>query len=683
MQFVFQPFLWALAALAVPIIIHLFYFRRFKKVYFTNVRFLREVRDETNSARKLKNFLVLLMRCLAMAMLVLAFAQPFIPAKGAVQRGQKSVSVYVDNSFSMRAESKEATLLDVAKIRAKEIVQAYAPDDRFQVLTNDFEGRHQRLVGRDDALELIEQIAISPTTRSISKVLQRQKQALNTGAAEHEIAYLLSDFQENTSDPEGFRDTTLELNLVPMTAVQERNISIDTLWFENPVKILNQPAKLVVQVSNRSDEPAEEVRMSIHYDGQTKPVGELNINARGTVTDTVSFNILKAGFQEGMLSISDFPIEFDNNYYFSFEVSRSINVLEINGGTPSVSIKNSFAGAPYFKLDNNSPQSINYSDFGKYRLIILHEVKDISSGLASELKGFMSNGGNVLIFPSENGNLESYSRFLQSIEAGNLGALDRTKRQVASINTEAAVFSDVFLNKKANLRLPNTEANFKMASGRGEPILTYRDGTPMMAKYTHGEGAAFFCASPLDVKLNDLSRNGEIFVPMLFNLAISGTKAQKAAYTIGKDALLEAKHAIRASGETIYKLKGFSMEGQREGSVEEFIPEQRILGAKVQLTPQEQISSAGWYRLFLQQDSTLANYAFNYDRRESDLRYADMARIAEELPSNFNLLDSNEETNFTNYVETRNQGIVLWRWCLLFSLLFLALEALLLRFWRV
>ncbi len=77
MQFIFPAFLAALAVIAIPVIIHLFYFRRFKRVYFTNVRFLKEVK-KTSNRRKLRNLLVLLMRCLAIAAMVLAFNSPFL-----------------------------------------------------------------------------------------------------------------------------------------------------------------------------------------------------------------------------------------------------------------------------------------------------------------------------------------------------------------------------------------------------------------------------------------------------------------------------------------------------------------------------------------------------------------------------------------------------------------------------
>ena len=120
------------------IIIHLFNFRRFKKVPFTNVVFLRELKEETSSRSRLRHLLVLLTRLLAVAFLVLAFAQPYIPSEKQTQRaGIQTVSVFIDNSFSMEAQSREGSRLDIARNRARDIAMSYRPSDRFQVLTND------------------------------------------------------------------------------------------------------------------------------------------------------------------------------------------------------------------------------------------------------------------------------------------------------------------------------------------------------------------------------------------------------------------------------------------------------------------------------------------------------------------------------------------------------------------
>src|SRR5690606_30777897 len=103
MSFVYPAFLFAAALVAIPIIVHLFNFRRYKTVYFTNVRFLKEVKEETTSRSKLKHLLVLIARCLAVLFLVFAFAQPFIPVNKTDQPkdGNRGISIYIDNSFSM------------------------------------------------------------------------------------------------------------------------------------------------------------------------------------------------------------------------------------------------------------------------------------------------------------------------------------------------------------------------------------------------------------------------------------------------------------------------------------------------------------------------------------------------------------------------------------------------------
>ena len=154
MHFIYPQLLWALGLLVIPIIIHLFYFRRFKKVYFSNIRFLQEIKQETSSRNKIKNLLILLMRLLAIACLIFAFAQPFIASNSKAKSGTKGVSIYVDNSFSMSAESDDESILQLAKKKAIQISEACGETDKIQVFTSDFEGQHQRFVSQEEIDEL-------------------------------------------------------------------------------------------------------------------------------------------------------------------------------------------------------------------------------------------------------------------------------------------------------------------------------------------------------------------------------------------------------------------------------------------------------------------------------------------------------------------------------------------------
>ena len=108
MRFLAPGFLFALLAIAIPIIIHLFNFRKFKKVYFSNVRFLKLVQIQTSSRQHLKDRLILASRILALTFLVFAFARPYIPnpdQKNAYQ--EQVVSIFIDNSYSMETLNKE------------------------------------------------------------------------------------------------------------------------------------------------------------------------------------------------------------------------------------------------------------------------------------------------------------------------------------------------------------------------------------------------------------------------------------------------------------------------------------------------------------------------------------------------------------------------------------------------
>ena len=676
MQFLYPTFLLALAALAIPIILHLFYFRRFKKVYFTNIRFLREVKEETSARSKLRNLLVLLMRLLAITFLVLTFAQPFIPQDVEVKKGQKAVSVFVDNSFSMSALSQDVPLLEKAKQRAREIIQAYAIDDEFQILTNDFEGRHQRLVSQEDALNLIDEINISPSVREISKVLTRQKQTLNTSTSDNQVTYIVSDFQRNITDIEQYPDTLVEVNLVPLQSVQERNISIDSAWFDAPVQMINQTNALVVQIRNLSTEAADNVRLSIRYGGQNKPVGTLSIPPLAVATDTVNITIQETGWHEAILEITDYPIQFDDKYFFTFNVAEQINVLVINEDAPNRYLNAAFSGLSYFKITNLLSQNLDYSQFSNFQLIVVNDLMNISSGLAFELNQYVDNGGNLLVFPGRNGNPAAYNSFLASFPANEIGQFEVLERNVGDINTDEFIFNDVFENQNANLRLPVTQGNFKMSNygnRREERLLIYRDGTSFLSKYRIGQGHLYLSSAPLSEDFNDLVRNGEIFIPMVYKMAISSGRYRNIAYTIGKDDVISADHKGNGA-ELVFKLKG---------QQEEFIPQQRIVGSKVFLGINNQIKNAGFYDLFLSEGENLDKFAFNYNRKESILDYYNKEDLKTYVGENVNVIDTNESAILTAKIEERSQGIILWRWCLMLALLFLAIEILLLRFWKV
>ena len=672
MQFLYPTFLWALAAIAIPIIIHLFYFRRFKKVYFTNVKYLQEIKEETSSRNKIKNLLILLSRILTVAALVFAFAQPFIPQGDTVKKGNNAISVFIDNSFSMQATQEDVPLINIAKEKARQIINAYSEEDKFQILTHAFEGRHQRLVSKEDALSLVDEINITPSVRPLSKVVNRQKQAIGD-QEENEILYLISDFQSSINDLAAYTDTTAELNLLPLQAVQEKNVSLDSVWLESPVPMVNQNNKLLVRITNHSDEEAEGIRLSMLMDGQEKPEGIYTIPARTSITDTINMSLLKAGWHTAELKISDYPIQFDDKFYISVNVPEEINVLSINDGPQNRYLTALFKGLNSYNLTNQGQNKVDYSKIKDYDLVILNDLRDISSGLAAELDAFIVNGGNALVFPSANGSQSSYNTFLNNLGANNLQGLEKEKKTVSSINKDEFIFKDVYEYISRNITLPTTNTSWKITNYQSraqESILKYRDGSNYLVKYVRGNGHLYLCTSPLSSNYNDLAQNAEIFVPMLYKMAIATTKTQKISYTIGQDEIIEAENKI-SSGDLVYKING----------IEEFIPGQTNLGNKILLDVNDQVTKNGFYTLNLDKDK-IADLSFNFDRKESNMMVSSSDDLSALSESNaVNVLDGSLKADFSQYINQKDKGIVLWWWCLILALIFLAIETILLRVW--
>lgn len=129
MQFKYPELLWALFLLLIPVFIHLFQLRRFKKTPFTNVKLLQKVVSESRKSNTLKKWLLLFARLLAFASIIIAFSQPFLAKKTALQL--KETVIYLDNSFSMQAKSDQGTILANA---IQELIRAIPEGKNFNLL---------------------------------------------------------------------------------------------------------------------------------------------------------------------------------------------------------------------------------------------------------------------------------------------------------------------------------------------------------------------------------------------------------------------------------------------------------------------------------------------------------------------------------------------------------------------
>ncbi|MBK7440935.1 MAG: BatA domain-containing protein [Chitinophagales bacterium] len=676
MQFVYPAFLFGLAALAIPVIIHLFNFRRFKTVYFTNVRFLKNIQEETATKSKLKHLFILLSRLLAIAFLVFAFAQPFIPSnQSAKTTAHRAVSIYIDNSFSMEAVNNDEQLLNIAKRKAEEIVQGYTVDDKFQLLTNDMEAKHQRLVSKDEMLQMIAQVQRTPEVRNMDEIFKRQKDILNReDAGTQKLIYSLSDFQKNAGGFEN--DTTFNINLVPLKSNEQRNLTVDSVWFATPVQILNQPLQLCYTISNYGSEEITNAPVSLKLNEQIKSIADITVGAYSKITDTMSFTLTEPGWYNGELSVKDYPVTFDDVLYFTFKPVSQIPVITINGNAENPFLKSLIGKNNFFATTNNAVTQIDFNALDKFDLIILNEVKSISGGLSAALNQQLERGCNIIIFPAIDMDLNSVNAFLQSNSVGTYGNLQKRNRNVIAINTKNPVFTDVFEKIPKNLSLPYAAQSFEInayAQTIEEMVMEFGDHRPMVAGYPVKQGTIYLSAVPLDREITDLPVQASLFAPMMYKIAVSTQKEASLYATIGDTKWLELP-GINLSGDATLKVKSAD---------NEFIPEIRKTGNRTAVNLSAYTNTAGTYAIETAGNAipqTGQTLALNYDRSESDLSFESEESLKTLYNAkNITILD-NTGRNFANVVTQMSIGTPLWKFCIIFVLIFLAAEILLIRF---
>jgi hypothetical protein len=681
MQFVNPLFLFGLFAIAIPIIIHLFNFRKFQKVYFTNVEFIEELKQQTQKQSQLKHLIVMLLRILAIASLVLAFAQPYIPVaeNDVKQDSQNQISIFVDNSFSMEAAAQEGILLDKAIQNARDIALAYKNSDLFQLLTNDFEGKHQRYLSREEFLEMLDEVRISSVSRNLSEVYNRQADLFGENKTDSHTAYLISDFQSSISDFVNIEsDTAIRLFLIPVEATEKNNLFIDSIWFSSPVQRVDQLMKLNVRIKNASGTDFEKIPLKLMINDQQRAIASFDMRANDEVVVEMPYTNNEVGLMFGKLEITDFPITDDDSCYFTYTVSDQIPILSISKDEDDIYLHSLFGKDSAFIYYNLPVNQLDYSAFNNFNLIILNKLDNVSSGLSQELKRFAQNGGSVLIIPGAKIDFNNYMEFLLNLNSPYYTAVDTFQTKVSDINLQGQVFADVFESIPKNIDLPKVLKHYNLrrqTNSLFEPLLGLQNGNIFLGVSPVGKGKIYLLASPLNTEWGNFPKHA-IFVPTLYKIALLSNPENKLFYTIGNNDNIVLR-GIALNGDKVFKIVG------RDNQFE-VIPEFQNLNSQINIFTNNQIKKAGNFTINYD-DMQISAVAFNYNRIESNLSNLDRQGLDKQIQDAglFNVMViSPSERSLTASITELNKGFQLWKTFIILALLFLLGEVILLRFWK-
>lgn len=668
MSFLSPLFLLGSLAVAIPVLIHLFNLRRYKRVSFPDTRFLKDIQLSTKRQAKIKQWQLLLCRCLFLLALALAFAQPLLN-KGA-HEGKAGITVlYIDNSMSMSMRENAESLLQTAQKRARDLVRAAPKDSRFLVLSND-KGTPTRPVMAEEALSYIDALRPVPFTLSLKNVFDKIEVAQENEKNESWEVWVFSDMQQATLLAQWEKRTgqpIAHIYLSPIRFQNASNLYVDTAYFLTPGLDANQPNKLVARIgrSGPMENHDESVTLRALIDGQVRTVGQAKMGKDGLAWDTLELRLDKSGWQELKLAIEDHPLGYDDTFRIAIRTLPDLSVLVLADGPLSPYLQAAFKAPEGFRAEVRRPEEVSSVDWGKYNLVILQNIHRIPPSLQTALTDAFQAGRNVMLFPGRVSDLNSYNQALETWAGLSLGPADTVRQQVASLQREHPLVQDLFERVPENVQLPFVSFRYPVLAtmrAQQQALMNFKDGRPFLAQFRAGQGRLYICASPLDEQSSGFP-TGHYFMPVLYKVAIQSSGSNMNAIAMGSPLPLWLPLPPIAS-RSVWHLSGNGWEG---------IPSQRPSGSGVDLFIGNIVPEAGFYRLYTETAPDSFLVAVNADRKESDLAYADRQEMVAALgPYQSTWIDN--ERSQDQALSIGKTTFPLWKAAVLLALLALAGE---------
>ena len=641
MQFLHPGYFYALPLLLVPIVIHLFQLRRFKKFDFTNVAVLKKISFNTRKSSRLKKWIILILRLLIVAFIIFAFSQPYF-SKNKLIDSQSETVLYLDNSFSMQALGAEGPLL---KRAVQDVISQIREGQKFTLLTNDVV--YQSSDTKNIKNKLLN-LNYSSNQLSLNNVILKATSLFSKSKTSLKTIVVISDFQKQDNEQLTITNTNIEVVLVPLVPLNKVNNYIDEISIEptlNSANLLNVTAK-----TNNRD--IDSIAISLYEDD--KIIGKSILEK--TKNYKTSFEIQKINGFKGKLSIEDGQVYFDDIFYFNIPKKSKISVLAISENTSSLFLKKIYS-KDEFIFKNQDYKSINFSKIKDANLIILNGVNNISIALKNSLKKFMTKGGTLILIPGKQGNILSYNQLISTQSNYYFQPKKSLGKRITEIGFNHLILKDVFKTKVSNFQYPSVKSYYPITS-LSNKILSFEDQQAFLSQFN----SLFIFTASLDLENSNFTKS-PLIVPTLYNIGKFSLSNPTLYYFTDSKNSFELKVELQKN--RILKLSR---------NKEEFIPIQQNLSSKVRMITEKLPNKPGHYAVIKNND-TITNISYNYSRKESLLTYYNLADMKE-----YNTNSSIQKT--LENINSESNVTWIWKWFIIFALILLAFEMLILKYFK-
>lgn len=664
-----QPwFLFGLIALAVPIIVHLFNFRKPKTVYFTKVRLLRQSVIEVNKTQKIKHYLVLLSRLLFLLFLVLAFSQPVFENANKAKSGV--IGIYIDNSQSMLATSKSGDVLTSSINMVEALANNLSNNTKFVFLDNDFSSKDLNIINREQLKDRLTEISVSPKTRNIAQAQKKLHANIEKlGFGKDASLYLVSDFQKsvNKTASQVLNEPT---HLINLSTKGKINIFVDTVYLENPYVMPEENTVLKVVVSCSGDETMDNVPIRLLVDDIAS--GTANIKLAPGQATNLEFNVKIKADKASLckIQVDDSPVVFDNEYFFVLQPIKpiQISVLSNNPNSPYAKV---FDKDPSFVLNQYSFSAINYGKLKQTQLLVIDGLENADNVLFEYASEILKRNGTVVFNLGKNYNKGNVQEQVAKLTGQNLSIVKDTTQigfeTIQMPDMSNPFFKNIYKSTKDNIQLPKSKI---VLNSKAMAIYTTQQGNQALSKYPLKSGSLFSINTLLESTYSDLHTH-PFFVTFMLKAALSSNNAEEAlSYTVNTNTLKLANTG--STGDNNFKITAKDVE---------IIPTVFNQNNESILDLSNTNLKTGFYEIH-QNNTLLKTIALNYDKVESQLESYSNEELKNQFAGNkaIKVLEADGVHDTVKEIKSEFDSNFLWKYCLMIALAFLAIEVLLIRF---
>jgi hypothetical protein len=530
MSFLSPLFFAALSAIAIPIFVHLIQREKKRVIEFPSLMFVQKIPYQSVRRRRIRHWFLLLMRAAAIALIVAAFARPFLPkaaaATAAITGGSREVVIMLDQSASMGygdhwKKAVAAALSAIGDVNGsdKATLVLFGRNAEESVRATSDHGRLE--AGLASAKVTSGATRYGPALKLAESILARS-------ALPRREAILISDFQKtgwSGTDDVHFSEG-VKLTPISVADPKAANISVPSVQLPRSTFSGRERVTITAGVANKSAEAASNVPVSLEMDGQQIEKQTVNVAANASASVTFQPVTLAEAGVHGVVHAGADSLPADNTFHFVLSPSQAVSVLVVDGGaadSPSLYLSKALAigTAPEFREETLPVSRLTSDALEKRSVVVLNDVALPASLAGGVLRRYVERGGGLLVVFGEH---TSWPASEADILPGTIGGfVDRINGHAGTIgyhDTSHPVFDVFKAPRSGDFAAPHIYRYRALTPSADARVLArYDDGAVASAEKRVGTGRVIAWTTSLDDSWNDLAKR-PVYLPLVQRMAM-------------------------------------------------------------------------------------------------------------------------------------------------------------------